>query len=308
MSVATVRHTAAALLAVTLVAAPAQARTPVVDRSYEAARGPIEVEVVVAGRNTPLFMASNRTDRWYLEARQGAKYEIRVTNRTGRRVGFVLAVDGLNAINGLRSAGGSGEPMYVLDPHDDATIKGWRKDLHNVSRFVFVDERRSYAERTGQANGDLGWIRVTAFDEQRALYGVTPRWRESGRDERIDDRDEWHAGEAKEMEKSAPPAAASPQSGRRSDNGVGAQGYDGPAPVREPVAESNPGTGWGPNQRDRVHTVEFEPQRYAAAQVILRYEYKPALIALGILPWRAPRDRTWERENGLYGFAQPPGR
>lgn len=305
MSVATVRHTAAALLAVTLFAAPAMARTTVVDRAYEAGRGPIEVEVKVAGRSAPLFLASNRPDRWYLEAREGAKYEIKVRNRTGQRVGFVLAVDGLNAIDGRLSAGVSHEPMYVLDPYASSTIKGWRKDLKNVSRFVFVDERRSYAERTGQGNGDLGWIRVTAFHEQPARHGGDIRWRESGQEE-FDARDEWHAGEAKEMEKDAP----APESGRRSANGMGVQGRDDSAPqaAPAPMAESNPGTGWGPNQRDRVRTVEFEPRRQAAAQVILRYEYRPTLTALGILPWREPRDRTWERERGLYGFAQPPGR
>jgi len=56
-----------------------------------------------------------------------------------------------------------------------------------------------------------------------------------------------------------------------------------------------------------VRTVDFVPRSYAAAQVILRYEYKSTLVALGILPWRNwDRDRTWERENGMYGFAQPP--
>jgi hypothetical protein len=90
--------------------------------------------------------------------------------------------------------------------------------------------------------------------------------------------------------------------------GVQGRGEIAPQDSREPLADANPGTGWGPNQRDRVRTVEFEPRAYPAAQVILRYEYRPALTALGILPWRESRDRTWERERGLYGFAQPPGR
>jgi len=303
MSVATVRHTAAALLAVTLCAAPAHARHTDVDRAWEAGRGPIEVEVKVAGRTAPLFLASNRPDRWYLEAREGAKYEIRVRNRTGQRVGFVLAVDGLNAIDGRLSANASNEPMYVLDPYASSTIKGWRKDLKNVSRFVFVDERRSYAERTGQGNGDLGWIRVTAFHESRPRVGGAIRWRESG-------EEEFRADGSRELQKDAPQAAPAPEAGRRATNGMGVQGGGEIAPqaAREPLADANPGTGWGPNQRDRVRTVEFEPRDYPAAQVILRYEYRPTLTALGILPWVEPRDRTWERERGLYGFAQPPGR
>mgnify|MGYP003490097179 FL=1 len=40
----------------------------------------------------------------------------------------------------------------------------------------------------------------------------------------------------------------------------------------------------------------------------MRYEYRPALVTLGVLPRRVPpsRDRLWERENAQAGFAQPP--
>jgi hypothetical protein len=300
---------AAATLAMTAVTDAHAARAPRVERDFVADRGPIAVEVRVAGRTTPLFMASNRQDRWYLEAKQGQKYEIRVRNTSGERVGFVLAVDGLNAIDGRISQNASSEPMYVLEPYASATIKGWRKSLDNVSRFVFVDERRSYAERTGQGNGDLGWIRVTAFNE--VWYD---HWRsgihspEMGNDRRVD-RDERKA-QGSEMDAAPPPSAPAPEGRERASNGMGYRGSVGdiqPAPSREPVAESNPGTGWGPNQRDHVRQVDFQPRTYAAAQVILRYEYRPALIALGILPWRGfERDRTWERDNGMYGFAQPP--
>jgi hypothetical protein len=288
--------TAILMLATLLAAADARAaRAPRVERDFSAQRGPLAVEVKVGGSNTPLFMASNRTDRWYLEARQGARYEIRVRNTSDRRVGFVLAVDGLNAINGLISRNASHEPMYVLDPHASATIKGWRKDLHNVSRFVFVDERRSYAERTGQGNGDLGWIRVTAFDEVERYHAHN-----------------WGSIRSQYRDGGTPPPSAAPVPESRAARGAGegsAQGSVGDLKAErhdEPLADSNPGTGWGPNQRDRVREVDFEARPHATAQVILRYEYKPALLALGILPWRAPVDRTWERERGLYGFAQPP--
>lgn len=284
---------ALAVAAATLVPVDAHAdRGARVERESAARRGPLAVEVRVGGRTTPLYLASNRADRWYLEAREGAKYEIRVRNTTGQRIGFVLAVDGLNAIDGTRSRHASNEPMYVLDPYQSSTIKGWRKSLSSVSRFVFVDEERSYAERTGQGNGELGWIRVTAFHEQNR--GGAIRWRSD------DGRDELRAHE----EKAAPERDAAPGEGR-SMGGMKQNFHGGDLAPAAPMAESNPGTGWGPNQRDRVRTVEFEPRPYAAAQVILRYEYKRELVALGILPWRAP-DRTWERERGLYGFAQPP--
>jgi hypothetical protein len=40
--------------------------------------------------------------------------------------------------------------------------------------------------------------------------------------------------------------------------------------------------------------------------VTLRYEYRRALQALGILPETPHRDRLAERERGEWGFAQPP--
>src|SRR5437763_12330521 len=100
-----------------------------VDVDRTASRGPIEVQVRVDGRETPLYALASRPDRWYLQAREHGHYELRVTNRTGERVGFVLAVDGLNAINGLRSNLAAGEPMYVLDPYESATVRGWRRNM-----------------------------------------------------------------------------------------------------------------------------------------------------------------------------------
>jgi hypothetical protein len=244
----------------------------------------VQVSVHVNGRGTPLYQNADRQDRWYLEAREAANYDVTVRNLTGERVGFVIAVDGLNAINGLKSHLGADEPMYVLDPYASTTVKGWRKNLGNVSKFVFVDERDSYAARTDQANGDLGWVRVVAFNEFHPVILRSQGW-----------------GSVKSQYRDGGDA-----------NGVAPQAQGQPvrpdmAPLAEREVTPSPGTGWGDNQRDRVREVDFRPERYAAAQVILRYEYRDALQRLGILPWQdRGRDRLWEREDGQLGFAQPP--
>ena len=238
------------------------------------------MSVRVAGSTAPLFQSVDRSDRWYLQAKKGGQYEVRVRNTTGQRIAFVIAVDGINAINGVRSHLGSDEPMYVLDPWQSATIKGWRKDLGNVSKFVFVDEERSYAARTDQANGDLGWIRVAAFNEFRPVaWGkIISPYKENG-----DTRERVDAPHAQD----APRA----ESSKKSANGMGTDSVEPSAP-----APASPGTGWGANQRDRVREVDFTPERFACTQVVLRYEYKDALIALGILPWRArPRSPVGAR-------------
>ena len=72
-------------------------------------------------------------------------------------------------------------------------------------------------------------------------------------------------------------------------------------------ARSYPGTGWGARARDRVILVDFHPERRPAQQTTLRYEYRQALVDLGVLPRRhAHGDRLWQRDRGEGGFAQPP--
>ncbi len=53
--------------------------------------------------------------------------------------------------------------------------------------------------------------------------------------------------------------------------------------------------------------VSFEPESAPAERLTLRYEYRGALVDLGILPrpWYG-RDRLRERERGVDGFAKPP--
>src|SRR6185369_16522851 len=126
----------------------------------------VDVQLRVDGVEAPLFYAPGRFDRHYVQAFAGRNYSVVLKNNTGRRIAVLLAVDGLNVVNGEMSNLRSTEPMYVLGPWEQATIRGWRSSLDEVRRFVFVDERRSYAQRTGQANSDMGWIRVLAFREQ----------------------------------------------------------------------------------------------------------------------------------------------
>src|SRR5262245_734064 len=134
----------------------------------------VDVQVLVGNQATPLYLAPGRWDRRYFQALRGRNYALAVTNNTGRRIGVLIAVDGLNVVNGQRSSLGAGEAMYVLDPWQRTVVRGWRSSLDDVRKFVFVDEERSYAERTGQANGDLGWIRVLAFNEAGRPWYETP--------------------------------------------------------------------------------------------------------------------------------------
>ena len=269
----------------------------------------VDVQVVVGGDATPLYFPAGRHDRRYFQAFRGRNYSLAVTNNSGRRIGVLIAVDGLNVVNGERSRLAAGEAMYVLDPWERTVIRGWRSSLNDVRKFVFVDEERSYAERTGQANGDMGWIRVLAFKERGpVLYDVPGRIKENAPSrDRDDEVRPYGSREERGGEDSKDELAPEAQG---QEGGV-VRPRSAPSPTKSleraepPTAQSVPGTGWGDRSHDPVRRVWFVPQPHATDHLVFRYEYASGLRALGIRP-RGYRDRLWERENGDLGFAQPP--
>ena len=253
----------------------------------------VDVQVLVEGRTTPLYFAPNKFDRHYFQAFKGRNYAIQVRNNTSRRVGVLMAVDGLNVVSGERSSLSRNESMYVLDPFESTVIRGWRTSLSDVRKFVFVDEERSYAERTGQANGDMGWIRVLAFRENAPVTWFPNQVR---------DRNDPDFGDLNQDEMrqhgATPPAAPEARAQRRGETQE-TRGY-------ADNGQSNPGTGWGERGYDPVRRTKFVAERRATDHIVLRYEYASGLRALGIRIWNNGRGRTWERERGELGFAQPP--
>jgi hypothetical protein len=248
----------------------------------------VAVSVELDGQPAPLYPAPDGAGRFYVEARQGGRYSVALANRTGERVGVVLTVDGLNAISGERETGRG--RMYVLDPWQRTTVQGWRTSLQEVRQFTFVDERASYAARSGKANEKMGWIEVAAYRERRPFVLSAPRPGPS--------RPEPYEPEDDSAGKNEAPAESSAR-----DSAEAAS----PAVLGGARARSYPGTGWGRRTHDPVVLVSFDPERDPSERVTLRYEYRPALVALGVLPRRVPpRDRLWERDHADAGFAQPP--
>jgi hypothetical protein len=283
-----------------LQAVPACAHMPY----WESPGSLVSVSVEVDGRSVPLYPAPDGSGRFYLEAREGARYAVQIGNRTSERLGVVLTVDGLNAISGDRDRSGAwagSRPagrMYVLYPWDSASIKGWRTTLDDVRRFTFVDERASYAARSGKANSRMGWIELAVYRERPRpyVYRTDPYEGSGARDEARERASDAEADRAGEADRADRPSARAEAPAMKAP----------PAPTPGPEG-GYPGTGWGAREDDRAVLVDFEPQASPAERITLRYEYASALRALGILPapWWA-RDRLREREAGENGFAKPP--
>lgn len=253
----------------------------------------VGITVEVDGREARLYPAPDGSGRYYLEARAGSRYSVALANRSGERLGVVLTVDGLNAISGARDTGRG--RMYVLDPWQSTSVQGWRTSLQEVRQFTFVDERRSYAARTGQANEKMGWIEVAVYRERRPYVQATPYaepWR--GRPD---------AEPAKRDQAPAAPEART----ARDEAGAASSESDAKLEQGSNRARSYPGTGWGDRAHDPVMLVSFDPQPDPSERLTLRYEYRSTLVALGVLPPRvSARDRLWQREHAEPGFAQPP--
>ncbi len=256
---------------------------------FETPADRLAVSVEIDGQPASLYPAPDGSGRFYVEARKGCRYAVALANRTGERIGVVLTVDGLNAISGARDTGRG--RMYVLDPWQRTTVQGWRTSLQEVRRFTFVDEQASYAARSGKANEKMGWIEVAAYRERRAFVRsampqATPRPEPYGAE---------HESEAK---------SEAPAQRAQRDSAEAAS----PSLLGGAQARSYPGTGWGPRAEDPVVLVSFDPESEPTQRVTLRYEYRPALVALGVLPrWLPPsRDRLSERDHAEPGFAQPP--
>jgi hypothetical protein len=234
----------------------------------------LEVEVIGDERGTlPLFWP-DRGSRWSegywqgtVEARAGERYRLRIRNRTGGRIGLVIAVDGRNIISGDRSCLRSSESMYVLNPGQTAVFHGWRSGLSRENRFYFTTAEDSYAGAWGDTSR-LGTIEVAAFQERARFRRLTPLpsppWYDEARG------------------KVAP---AAPQRSRA----------EGLACERD----SRPGTGYGEEVYSRVQEIEFDAEPFPFERQLIRYEWPSGRRRYEPAPRYLPED---DRS----GFAPPP--
>lgn len=208
----------------------------------------IDIDIVSArsGRSLPQFPAEegDRTYRGYLEARQGADYGIRVRNRSDRRIGLVITVDGRNILSGERSGLDRDERMYILGPYEQAEYGGWRTGRNEVNRFYFTDAPDAYAGRWGDHSA-MGLIAVAAYAERHP----------TGDDDQL--------------------------SYRRAPSGKPEAGTRSIAP-RHRAAPAEPGTGFGNEEWSPARRVAFDPVRKPFARYFIKYEWRDTLCRMGI--------------------------
>jgi hypothetical protein len=222
--------------------------------------GPYTAELVdEAGRALPTFEHQGRT---YVLGTLGQRYLLRFRNGSGRRVEVVASVDGRDVVDGRPAA--LAKRGYLVEPHGELTIDGYRLSDAAVAAFRFSSVPRSYAARKGDAR-DVGVVGLAVFPERPALRARPPRpyaspapGAEEGARGSSSSRDEVGA---------APPSAAGERHAAKS------------------VAPERPGLGteFGEEHASRVEHVAFERAGATPDAVLtLRYDDRAGLLALGI--------------------------
>jgi hypothetical protein len=198
---------------------------------------------------------------FYVEAVKGGRYSIQVTNRTGRRIGVVIAVDGRNIISGKKSDLKPNERMYIIRPYETNILEGWRTGMDRTNRFYFTEPSDSYAEKVFTDDSAMGTIAVAAYGEKVSDVPLC-----SQKPSRLNE---------------APPGAATPAP-RESPSA------NGPEQKKDKEA----GTGFGETTYSPAQRVQFEPEHTPADKVVLKYEWRSELCRKGIINC-GPRNRFW---------------
>lgn len=238
-----------------------------------------QMEVLVNGRPLTEYYARGRT---YIEALQGAEYELRVRNSSPDRVAVSLSVDGLNTIDARHTSAWNAS-KWVIEPYQTITISGWQMSSERARRFYFTNERDSYGAKLGQT-ANLGVISAVFFRERRRITPITPP------SSIYRDKDSDRSMQSQE----APPAKS--RSGASSDNRAII-----PRPEEDYAA-----TGIGRSVRHDVRWVDMDLDSRAAAEVTVRYEFYPALLRLGVIPKHPREPYPLYRREDSRGFSPEP--
>jgi len=224
-----------------------------------------DVDIIVGGARQPRYAHERR---WYVEARKGREYAIRLRNPYPVRVAVALSVDGLNTIDARETTAAEAR-KWVLAPYETVTISGWQTSHLEARRFEFTTEERSYGQALGKT-ANLGVISAVFFKER-----VPAIVQDMSKDERG-------------RQTPAPPSSARTEQEAASAHGKTAD--------NEFAA-----TGMGRPTDHAVTQVWLNLEGTPAQTVNIRYEFRPQLVTLGILP-PAPTADPLQRRERARGF------
>lgn len=241
-----------------------------------------KIEVLVNGAPLPTYFHKGKT---YLEAKKGKQYQIRVTNPLGVRVAVALSVDGLNSID-ARHTKAKEARKWVLGPYETVVISGWQMNARQARSFYFTTEERSYGARLNKTN-DLGIISAVFFREKRPK--VQPiQIMKAPESKALGDS----SSQRNEEQYRADAPAVEEMGSMRNE----AKRMQAEAPSEYAA------TGIGNRIHHRVQAIHMDLEDHPFAAFNLRYEFRPTLVRLGVIPPLFSRDPIIRRERAR-GFS-----
>ena len=235
-----------------------------------------QLNVLVDGRQLPEYHARGR---FYVEALEGAEYELQIRNPLPERVAVALSVDGLNSIDARHTSAWNAS-KWVIEPYGTITISGWQMSSDRARRFYFTTERDSYAAKLGQT-ANIGVISAVFFRErQQYPVPITPP---ISREESTQNAPKSSPSDSQAGERAARGGVT-----RRSDDDYAA-------------------TGIGRSVRHDVRWIDMDLESRPAAEISIRYEYYLALRRLGVAPVPRPYESDpLRRREQSRGFSPEP--
>jgi len=246
-----------------------------------------QMEVLVNGSAVPKYFQSGKV---YVEALKNREYSIRLTNPSGTRVAVALAVDGLNSID-ARTSDAYSAKKWVLAPYETITIDGWQVNQQQARKFFFTTEAKSYGQWLGKTQ-NLGIISAVFYRER-------PRWNQyPGSISSLPRED---SSEGRSSNREARQEAPQTSAGSAADSA-------NPAAPSQKKTDDYAATGIGRKMQHEVQWVNMELESTPVATLNLRYEFRPVLVSMGILPALPTQDVLSRREQarGFTNFCPEP--
>ena len=234
---------------------------------------PVEaVDILVDGVAQPRLAHGGR---WYVEARKGREYAIRLRNPYPVRVAVALSVDGLNTID-ARETTAAAARKWVLDPYEVVVISGWQTSQTEARRFEFTTEEKSYGQALGKT-ANLGVISAVFFKERVVRFA--------------------------------------PETSKRQDRQQASSTSPSESPIgprdESRMKEEYAATGMGRRADHAIEQVWLNLEESPSQVVSIRYEFRPQLVKLGVLAPAPVADPLLRRERARGfepGFCPEPPR
>jgi len=123
------------------------------------------VDILINGKKCKLY---THESKFFMEAKEGSEYEIKIDNNSADNILAIVSIDGLDVLTGKPATVDSGG--YIINALSSYRIKGYRYDDSTVGAFKFVKKDNSYAAGiSSESIRNCGVIGVILYKEKSQI-------------------------------------------------------------------------------------------------------------------------------------------